>query len=151
MEINISEFRTVLLNFMKSLLKRSKDIDISNDDQHAEFLLNNTRSEEERSTLQEVFYDIDVYHSLMNDMMQSGQKPEEWFDEKIESDVKELVHEVTPDDIDKVKEAICDAMEKDIDTAATQLEEEYIAIEKELDEEANMEQDKSDKGKGGEQ
>lgn len=79
-----------------------------------DFLLSQAESDEERETLQEMFEENETYHNKLKEFKESGKDIDEWYDEEITKSVKQWDPSATPDDINKVRDAVAQQIDGDI-------------------------------------
>ena len=113
----VQDFKNSLLDRIKSWLKKlfgSRDgqnpVDIQD-------VLPAPESEAEKEILEELFDEIDTFHQKrkeFDELKKEGVEIEDWYDDEIERITKSVQPDASEEDIDRVKEAISKAIDKEI-------------------------------------
>ena len=72
--------------------------------------------------------DTERYYEKREEFRSSELKPGMWFEKQIEDTVKEVCPEVSPKEIDEVKENVSKAMEQEIDSLTKLVDEEITPV-----------------------
>lgn len=110
-----------LFNKLKG--KRGKDLDKE--------IIDSARSDEEREALQEMCDDVELYYRKRRELRESGLSNNEWLERETEQMVKEVCPDADKNDIDEVKKAVDEGMDKRIEIVADELD-------REMEEPANV-------------
>ena len=125
-------------DFGRSLLLRIKDYlrEIFLSDKRKEGkeleeeLLSKTQSEAEYDTLQEIFDEIDLTYEKREEFTESHKDPAQWTERElaqwqeieIENIIKQVDHNASRDDVDKIKAVIASEIDADIERSSKVLE-----------------------------
>jgi hypothetical protein len=116
-EEQVEDFKNSLLDRIKSCLKKlfgSKDgqnpVDIQD-------VLPAPESEAEKEILEKLFDEIDTFHQKrkeFDELQKKGVEIEDWYDDEIRRITKSVQPDASEEDIDRVKEAISEVIDKEI-------------------------------------
>ena len=106
------------LQYLLNLVKDDKEEDINQ-------LLNNiAENGEEKRVIGEIFEEIDAEHELMKDFVTSKKETEGWFEEELNSSLKEFYPNASSQEIEDACMIIKNDMENEIASSANALTEE---------------------------
>lgn len=125
----MNKFQEFQESFFKHLRELFDLIKGKNGDELDEALAAQARSEEERQVILDMCRDIDTEHQLLNEMKESGKSPEDWFEQQLEREAKEIEPEAAAEDVEYLE----DAVEQSMATEIGQLTEDYVKSEELLE------------------
>lgn len=122
------QFQESFISHLQSLYKAMKG---RSNKELDEALILQGKSEEQRQIIQETCLDIDKEHDMIEEMANSSKTPGEFLKQDIIDTVREVNPNATDEDVNKVVEATMDAMETEIEQAASELTEETAMFSEE--------------------
>ena len=114
-----------IITYIKNIFVKTKGVSGSKLDEE---LLSSAKSEEEKALVKEMCEDTEHYYEKREEFRSSELKPGIWFEKQIEDTVKEVCPEVSPKEIDEVKENVSKAMEQEIDSLTKLVDEEITPV-----------------------
>ena len=114
-----------IITYIKNIFVKTKGVSGSKLDEE---LLSSAKSEEEKALVKEMCEDTERYYEKREEFRSSELKPGMWFEKQIEDTVKEVCPEVSPKEIDEVKENVSKAMEQEIDSLTKLVDEEITPV-----------------------
>lgn len=130
------DFGKSLLQNIKEMLKNiSRKPERQHSQELEEELLSNTKSDEERETLQEIFDEIKLTNQKRKEFAESGKNIVQWQDEEWEKIAKKADPNASKEEIDKLKEAVARRTDLDIERYSNAIEQMHTEIENSKEEE----------------
>ena len=114
-----------IITYIKNIFVKTKGVSGSKLDEE---LISSAKSEEEKALIKEMCEDTERYYAKREEFRSSELKPGMWFEKQIEDTVKEVYLEVSPKEIDEVKENVSKAMEQEIDSLTKLVDEEITPV-----------------------
>lgn len=114
-----------IITYIKNIFVNTKGVSGSKLDEE---LISSAKSEEEKALIKEMCEDTERYYAKREEFRSSELKPGMWFEKQIEDTVKEVYPEVSPKEIDEVKENVSKAMEQEIDSLTKLVDEEITPV-----------------------
>ena len=114
-----------IITYIKNTFVKTKGVSGSKLDEE---LLSSAKSEEEKALVKDMCEDTERYYEKREEFRSSELKPGMWFEKQIEDTVKEVFPEVSPKEIDEVKENVSKAMEQEIDSLTKLVDEEITPV-----------------------
>lgn len=114
-----------IITYIKNIFVKTKGVSGSKLDEE---LLSSAKSEEEKALVKEMCEDTERYYEKRDEFRCSELKPGMWLEKQIEDTVKEVCPEVSPKEIDEVKENVSKAMEQEIDSLTKLVDEEITPV-----------------------
>ena len=114
-----------IITYIKNIFVKTKGVSGSKLDEE---LISSAKSEEEKALIKEMCEDTERYYAKREEFRSSELKPGMWFEKQIEDTVKEVYPEVSPKEIDEVKENVSKAMEQEIDSLTKLVDEEITPV-----------------------
>ena len=114
-----------IITYIKNIFVKTKGVSGSKLDEE---LISSAKSEEEKALIKEMCEDTERYYAKREEFRSSELKPGMWFEKQIEDTVKEVCPEVSPKEIDEVKENVSKAMEQEIDSLTKLVDEEITPV-----------------------
>ena len=109
------EFQRAFIRNLKRLFGLTEGK--SNDEVDA-ILLSEAKNDEERRVFKEILAESRHERELMREWQMSGKRPDEWLEEKVEKELKEIYPEASVEEIQTVHEAIENSFVDDIRDSA---------------------------------
>lgn len=114
-----------IITYIKNIFVKTQGVSGSKLDEE---LISSAKSDEEKALIKEMCEDTECYYAKREEFRSSELKPDMWFEKQIEDTVKEVYLEVSPKEIDEVKENVSKAMEQEIDSLTKLVDEEITPV-----------------------
>lgn len=114
-----------IITYIKNIFVKTKGVSSSKLDEN---LISSAKSDEEKALIKEMCEDTECYYAKREEFRSSELKPGMWFEKQIDDTVKEVYPEVSPKEIDEVKENVSKAMEQEIDSLTKLVDEEITPV-----------------------
>lgn len=114
-----------IITYIKNIFVKTKGVSGSKLDEN---LISSAKSDEEKALIKEMCEDTECYYAKREEFRSSELKPGMWFEKQIDDTVKEVYPEVSPKEIDEVKENVSKAMEQEIDSLTKLVDEEITPV-----------------------
>lgn len=114
-----------IITLRKDIFVKTKGVSGSKLDEE---LMSSAKSDEEKALIKEMCEDTERYYAKREEYRSSELEPGMWLEKQIEDTVKEVYPEVSPEEIDEVKESVSKAMEQEIDSLTKLVDEDITPV-----------------------